>query len=71
MWGSAFTDHTVKKNHVIDWESAKIVEKEREDLAQGIKEAIYIYKLPNLNRDEGRYHVSHLYNNLLGAAAHT
>ena len=39
MWGSALTDHSVKENHVIDWESAKIVEKEREDLARGIKEA--------------------------------
>ena len=71
MWGSALTDHAVKENHVIDWESAMIVEKEREDLARGIKEAIYIRKLPNLNRDEGRYHLSHLYDNLLGAAAHT
>ena len=24
MWGSALTDHSVKENHVIDWESAKI-----------------------------------------------
>ena len=53
-------------NHVIDWESAKIVEKEREDLARGIKEAKYIRKLPNLNRDEGRYHLSHLYTTSLG-----
>ena len=72
IWGSALTDHAVKENHVIDWESAKIVEKEREDgVARGIREAIYICKLPNLNRDEGRYHLSHLYDNLLGAAAHT
>ena len=70
MWGSALTDHAVKENHIIDWESAKIVEKEREDLARGIKEATYIRKLPNLNRDEGRYHRSHLYDNLLGAAVH-
>ena len=35
-----------------------------------IKEAIYIWKLPNLNRDEGRY-ISHLYDNLLGASACT
>ena len=54
MWGSALTDHSVKENHVINWESARIVEKERDDLARGIKEAIYIRKLPNLNRDEGR-----------------
>ena len=31
MWGSAMiTDHTMKENHVIDWDSAKIVERERE-----------------------------------------
>ena len=71
MWGSALTDHSVKENHVINWESARIVEKERDDLARGIKEAIYIRKLPNLNRDEGRYHLSHLYDNLLGAPTST
>ena len=30
MWGSAITDHTMKENHDIDWDSAKIVERERE-----------------------------------------
>ena len=64
-------DHSVKKNHVINCQSTKIVEKEREDLARVIKEAIYIGKLPNMNRDEGRYHLSHLYDNLLGVAAST
>ena len=61
----------MKENHVINWESARIVEKERDDLARDIKEAIYIRKLPNLNRDEGRYHLSHLYDNLLGGSACT
>ena len=42
--------------------------KEREDLARGIREAIYIRKLANLDRDEGRYHLSHLYDELLGGA---
>ena len=28
MWGSALTDHSVKENHDINWESAKIVERE-------------------------------------------
>ena len=71
MWGSALTDHSVKENHVINWESARMIEKERDDLARGIKEAIYIRKLPNLNRDEGRYHLSHLYDNLIGAPTST
>ena len=42
MWGSAITDHTMKENHAIDWDSAKIVERERDDQARGIKEAEYI-----------------------------
>ena len=71
MWGSALTDHAVKENHIIDWESAKIVDKEREFRARGIKEAIHIRKVPNLNRDEGRYHLSHLYDDLLGVAVRT
>ena len=71
MWGSALTDHSVKENHLIDWESAKIVDKERENQARGIKEAIYIRKIPNLNRDEGRYHLSHLYDDLLGVTMRT
>ena len=71
MWGSAITDHAIKENHLIDWDSAKIVEKERDDQARGIKEAAYIRILPNINRDEGRYQLSHLYDDLLGATART
>ena len=71
MWGSAVTDHSVKETQVIDWESVKIVENETEDPARGIKEVIYIRKSPSVNRDEGRYHLFYLYDNLFGAAAHT
>ena len=71
MWGSAITDHAMKENHVIDWDSAKIVERERDDQARGVKEAVYIRILPNMNRDEGRHHLSHLYDDLLGATART
>ena len=68
MWGSAITDHTMKENHVTDWDSAKIVERERDDQ---VKEAVYIRILPNMNRDEGRHHLSHLYDNLLGDTRRT
>ncbi len=64
-WGSALTDHSIKENHVIDWDSAKIIDKERDNQARGIKEAIYIRLFPNLNRDEGRYQLSHLYNDII------
>ena len=71
MWRSAITDHAMKENHVIDWDCAKIVERERDDQARGVKEAVYIRILPNMNRDEGRHHLSHLYDDLLGATART
>ena len=35
MWGSAITDHTVKENPVIDWDSAKMVKRERETIKLG------------------------------------
>ena len=38
MWYSALTDHAMKENHVIDWDSVKIIEKERVDLARWIRE---------------------------------
>ena len=69
--GISYHDHTMKENHVIDWDSAKIVERERDDQARGVKEAVYIRILPNMNRDEGRHHLSHLYDDLFGATART
>ena len=71
MWGSAITDHAMQENHLIDWESARIIEKERDDKARGIKEAVHIRILPNMNRDEGRFYLSHLYDDLLGAVANS
>ena len=60
----------MQENHIIDWESARIIEKERDDdKARGIKEAVHVRILPNMNRDEGRFHLFHLYDDLLGAVA--
>ena len=61
----------MKENHVIDWDNAKIVERERDDQARGVKEAVCIRILPNINRDEGRHHLFHLYDDLLGDTART
>ena len=63
---SAIADHVTQDNHVIDWDSAKLVQREGDWLVRGIKEAITIRKNPrNMNRDEGRYQLSHLYDDLL------
>ena len=43
----------MKEKHLIHWDSAEIVERERDDQARGIKEAVHIRILPNMSRDEG------------------
>ena len=62
---SAITDHVMQNNHVIDWDSARIVEREADWVTRGMKEAIKIRSTANMNRDEGRYQLSHLYDDLL------
>ena len=63
---SAVTDHARQLNHMIDWDSAKIVTREADWKMRGIKEAITIRRVKeNMNRDEGRYTLSHLYDDLI------
>ena len=51
---------------VMNWDSAKLVERESNWKVRGIKEAIWIRKTPNnINRDEGRHTLPHLYDDLL------
>ena len=51
---TAITGYADKHNCVIDWEGAKLVDKERNWCARWIKEAIWITKTkPTMNRDEG------------------
>jgi len=50
---SAITDHVAKKNHVINWSSAKILDRESHQKTQKLKECIYIHKEVNcMNRDK-------------------
>jgi len=63
---SAITDHVCQNNHLIDWGGAKFVARESDWRTRGIKEAIWIRKTPHtMNRDEGRYTLPHLYDDLL------
>ena len=51
---SVITDHADRHNCVIDWEGAKVVDKETNTYARWIKEAIGITKMePTMNRNEG------------------
>ena len=63
---SALTDHVNKNNHVIDWDSTKFVARESDRTKRIIKEAINIRRTPqNMNRDQGTYTLSNIYNNFL------
>ena len=63
---SALTDHTTQENHVIDWDSTKIVGREDQHLRRQIRESIRIRqeKKP-LNRDRGNYPLPSLWGPLL------
>jgi hypothetical protein len=64
---SAITDHVVDNNHIIDWKEAKIIDREADRSKRWIKEAIAIRKrgTTTMNRDEGQYNLTHVYDDLL------
>ena len=43
---SAITDHAVEENHVIDWDEAKVVDREAQRQTRWIKEALWTRKTP-------------------------
>jgi len=65
---SAFTDHALQENHVINWSDASVIDREPDRATRWIKEAIHIRKEGQqaMNREEGSYQLSHAYNCLLG-----
>ena len=66
MHKSAITDYMTQQNHIVDWEGAKFVDRVSDWRTRGIKEAIWIRKTKDsMNRDEGRYLHSLIYNDLL------
>jgi hypothetical protein len=64
---SAITDHVVDRNHVIGWGEAKVIGTEQDRYKRWIKEAIEIRKKRGntMNRDEGQYHLSHIFDEFL------
>jgi len=46
---SAITDHVCSENHVIDWENAKVVDRESDKAGRLISETIWIRKTDNIN----------------------
>ena len=62
---SAIKDHVCNENHVIDWEKAKVIDRESDKGGRLIREAIWIKKTENMNRDEGSCQLSHVWDKLL------
>ena len=60
---SAITDHAISLNHVIDWDQAKVIDREGNRVDRWIKEAIHIRKEQEktMNRDEVSYQLSDIY----------
>ena len=63
--------HSITLNHVIDWDQAKVVDRESNRMDRWIKEAIHIRKEQDssMNRDEGSYQLSHIYDRLFAATS--
>jgi len=57
---SAITDHVCNENHAIDWANAKVIDRESYKAGRLIREAIWIRKTDNMNRDERSYQLSHV-----------
>ena len=67
---SAITDHAVRENHIIDWDSAKILESENNQSRRLLKESIWINKTAiSMNRDEGGKKIPRVYDVILRPAS--
>ncbi|CAH1258851.1 Hypp2092 [Branchiostoma lanceolatum] len=67
---SAITDHIARHNCIIDWEGAKVIDREDNRRTRWIKEAVWIRKTaPVMNRDEGAYKLSRIWDSVLTAKA--
>ena len=66
---SAITDHVVDSNHVIGWDEAKVIGTEQDKYKRWIREAIEIRRRGDstMNRDEGQYYLTHVFDDLLSS----
>ena len=70
---SAITDHVNTENLIIDWEEATIIGRESDRTTRWIRQAVKIRQEAQdvMNRDEGIFLLSHVYDDLLLSAATT
>jgi len=50
---------------MIDWDKAKVIDRESDKSGRHIREAILIRKTDNINQDKGSYQLSHVWDKLL------
>jgi len=63
---SAITDHAMEENHVIDWDKAKVVDREAQRQTKWIKKALWLRKtLTRMNQNTGSYQLSHTWDQLI------
>ena len=64
---SAISDHVARANHVINWDEAKILGREHNKRSREVREATEIRRrgAKTLNREEGTYLLSHVYDPLI------
>ena len=64
---SAMTDHVNTENHVINWDEATVIARESDRTTRWIREAVKIRPESHgvMNRNEGTYQLSHIYDKLL------
>ncbi|XP_072051726.1 uncharacterized protein [Amphiura filiformis] len=69
---SAITDHISQENHVINWEGAKIIDKDSNQHTRKIREAIWIRRggEKTMNRDIGMYSLDHVNDSLIKHTSH-
>ena len=49
---------------MIDWANAKVIDRESDKAGRLIREAIWVRKADNMNRDEGSYQLRHVWDKL-------
>jgi len=66
---SAITDHVNTENHVIKRDEATVIARESDRTTRWIREAVKIRQESQgvMNRDEGAYQLSHIYDKLVTA----
>ena len=64
---SAITDHVATTNHFINWEEAKVIDREADKCTRWLKEAIWIRRRgqQTLNKDEGAYKLHNIFDQLI------